>query len=1402
MSNETPSSSALGAALTNATITVSPRQLNIQPFIVSEDTNDTAIRWDKWKKNIERQFRFFGIIDSETKKDGLLIYGGQQIADLEDTLPEIENPDGVDDYTQLIKKLDKHFLPRKNKDYARFQFGNLTQDAHESMAKYYTRLRDIAKKCEFGDENDAIRDHIIKTMTNNRLRTKAIRHNWTLTQILDETAIEEETTAQTQEIDKHLQATTDNNKIKFVKPKLELCNRCGAKHERKKCKAYGVECFKCKKRNHYARMCLSTQNSRIKDDKSRKHEDNKKERKPTHQFSSRGRSRAIGRQIRHVEHENSNTESSESDNETDEDITRIIDHLNIHRTTQGQLTTNNCKIWINGHKTSVELDTGADANIMDEVQFNGLLRATPDLELRKTKTKLKTLKEDLPVVGECNVTIENKTRTTDTKLVIIKGKMDSPPLIGRKTLEELGMVKFDPTGGLKQPNRESGKNIHKIHTGNQEIDKIVQQHHKLFTGIGKAQRDGKTIYIHLPLKSNTTPITQKPRRVAYHLLDPLKNRINEFVENDIMEEVPVQEAITWCSPLVVQPKPKNPNDIRVSLDLRVLNRSMERTRHVQAPITEDFITTFKDCTVFSKLDMNHGYHQFSLDEESRKLMTFSSPWGNYRYKRLAFGGINSQDLFDAEMSCILSGLPRVLNNRDDILVGGIDKQDHDKNLEKLLQRLEAHNLTLRREKCEFGKSTIEFHGHLFTSEGLKPSQNKVKAVNECDPPKSREELISFLQMMAYLSRFISNFSSKCEPLRKLTKKDQKFQWKEEQQRAFEDLKTAITTAPVLIPYKPERETLVISDGSPTGLGGGIFQKTEHGFQPVHFVSRTLTETEKRYSQIEREALAVEFTTTRLSMYLLGAPHFQLATDHKPLIPLLNNPTAKLPPRIERMVMKIQNLDYTAIHIAGKSNMTDYLSRHPLPKTEETTHEKYIKATLKADHAIVMETFQAATKKDPELCRLQLALQTGNWDQHDPVLKPYYDLRGELYMAEDLVLRLDKIIPPESLRDKIITTAHTQGHLGKSKTKEMIRRKYWFPGMNQRIDNIISTCFSCQVVIDSHHTEPAKMTELPEGPWHTVEIDFFGPYPNHEYALVITDQYSRYPEVEFVTSTSIRPVRKKLKKVFSIYGVPKVVQSDNGPPFNSNEFKDFAKEMGFHHKRITPRHPKAQGQVEGFNKLMNKTLMIANTEGLDIHEATYDMLQAYRDTPHPATKETPYRLITNREIRTKLEQFTVETPPNDTETRKADARYKSRIKEYHDKRHKAKEQTITKGMAVIIRREKKKKAQTPYEPHIYLVTHVKGSTIYARRLHDGKTICRDSSKVKPLRKKVETNDEEKSKGHREQPKVPPAAKTPSTSIGTAAQQRPVTAMNQRTEPRRSQRKHVSVFERSLRDFSRS
>ena len=147
------------------------------------------------------------------------------------------------------------------------------------------------------------------------------------------------------------------------------------------------------------------------------------------------------------------------------------------------------------------------------------------------------------------------------------------------------------------------------------------------------------------------------------------------------------------------------------------------------------------------------------------------------------------------------------------------------------------------------------------------------------------------------------------------------------------------------------------------------------------------------------------------MYLLGTPKFKLATDHKPLLPLFNKPTAKLPPHIERLALKMQNLDFEMIHIPGKTNMTDYMSRHPLPETGTYRLEKYVIATVQSEHAVVLDKVTEESAKDRELTKLATAIQTGKWNKADPDLKPYFDLRAELYMAEGLILRVNRIIAP-------------------------------------------------------------------------------------------------------------------------------------------------------------------------------------------------------------------------------------------------------------------------------------------------------------------------------------------------------------------------------------------------------
>lgn len=268
-------------------------------------------------------------------------------------------------------------------------------------------------------------------------------------------------------------------------------------------------------------------------------------------------------------------------------------------------------------------------------------------------------------------------------------------------------------------------------------------------------------------------------------------------------------------------------------------------------------------------------------------------------------------------------------------------------------------------------------------------------------------------------------------------------------------------------------------------------------------------------------------------------------------------------------------------------------------------------------------------------------------------------------------------------------------------------------------------------------------------------------------------------------------------------------TDNGPPFNSSDFKALADELGFQHKKITPRHPKAQGQVENFNKLINKTVKIAHEGGNDMEGATYDILQAYRQTPHPATKASPYELLINRQVRTRLEHFNTKIQIPNEELRKNDEVYKQRLKQYHDKRHRVKKHALRCGDAVLIKRERKRKAETPYEPHIYTVICIKGSTIIARRNKDGKTTCRDASKVKHLR--TDQLQERQHHQQREHVEIPSTYKAKTSTITDEGSSRgneitptevtaetPVVTSND-TILRRSQRSKKSTYESIYKNF---
>ena len=314
----------------------------------------------------------------------------------------------------------------------------------------------------------------------------------------------------------------------------------------------------------------------------------------------------------------------------------------------------------------------------------------------------------------------------------------------------------------------------------------------MFHGIGtlKNPEIGEPILTHIEMNADAKPVIQPPRLVPHHLEERTKKKLDYFVQEGIMTWTKPGEPISYASPLVITPK--GDDDVRITADFRVANKGASRTRIVPGLRVDELSATFGECKVFSHLDMKNGYHQMKVDEDSKKYLVVTTPWGNLKHETLAQGWITSKDKFDRRINEILAGIPHVKSNRDDCLIGGKDRNEHNRTLDLVLTRLQDHGLTLRLEKCEFGKEEVEFYGVRFTREGIKPSKAKVKALQECGEPSSKEGVRSFLQMVGYMSRFITSFAQIAAPLRQLTKSTSTFQWGPIEQEAFDSLKSSLT----------------------------------------------------------------------------------------------------------------------------------------------------------------------------------------------------------------------------------------------------------------------------------------------------------------------------------------------------------------------------------------------------------------------------------------------------------------------------------------------------------------------------------------------------------------------------------------------------------------------------------
>ena len=398
----------------------------------------------------------------------------------------------------------------------------------------------------------------------------------------------------------------------------------------------------------------------------------------------------------------------------------------------------------------------------------------------------------------------------------------------------------------------------------------------------------------------------------------------------------MESPTTWASPVVVAPKPSG--EIRLCVDIRRANEAIIRER-LPIPTVDEVLEELNGSTIFSKLDLRHGFHQVELHTNSRDITTFVTHDGLFRYKRLSFGVNATPEKYQHIISQVVADTEGVVNIADDLIVHGKTVVEHDQNLHKLLARLEEKDLTLNGEKCTFGMYKVVFMGILLSKHGIGPTEEKVRAVKEATRPSSASDVRSFLGLVGFSSRFIPDFATKAEPLRVLCRKGEKFLWGKAQEEAFNTLIEDMAGASMLAYFDRGAPTEVIADASPVGLGAVLFQEVDGERRAVCYASRNLSDTERRYSQTEKEALALVWSCERFNLYLCGLPEFDLVTDHQAL-KTIYGPNSKPSARIERWVLRLQPFNYKVRYVTPRENIAEALSRlTKIPLQKDTSQIK-------------------------------------------------------------------------------------------------------------------------------------------------------------------------------------------------------------------------------------------------------------------------------------------------------------------------------------------------------------------------------------------------------------------------------------------------------------------------------